>query len=77
MRTLGRVVLGVLLALLAAGGPALAHRTNLATALVTVAGDEVHYRLSVSAHDLAVALGIATDLTTPLPASAFETRGAS
>jgi hypothetical protein len=67
----------VLAVLVAGGGPAQAHRTNLATALVTVTGDEVHYRLSVSAHDLAVALGIATDLKTPLPASAFETRGAA
>ncbi len=52
---------------MAAGGPALAHRTNLTTAEVTVAAETVNYRLTVSAHDLAVALGIETDLIAPVP----------
>ena len=58
-------------------GPAAAHRTNLATAEVTVAGAEVDYRLIVSPHDLAVALGIETDLVTPVPQAAFEARRAA
>lgn len=51
---------------------AFAHRTSLAISKVSVSGDEVLYRLSVSAHDLAVALGIETDLVSPVPQSAFE-----
>jgi hypothetical protein len=51
-----------------------AHKTNLARAVVTVEGDTVTYRLSLSAHDLAVALGIETDLVAPVPRDAFEAR---
>ncbi len=38
-------------------------------------GAEIDYRLIVSAHDLAVALGIETDLVTPVPRAEFEARG--
>ncbi len=44
---------------------------------MTVAGESVDYRLRVSTHDLAVALGIETDLVTPLPRAAFEARAAA
>ncbi len=59
---------------MAAGGPAFAHRTNLTTAEVAVAAETVDYRLTVSAHDLAVALGIETDLIAPVPRASFEAR---
>ena len=59
---------------MSAGGPALAHRTNLTTAEVAVAAETVNYRLTVSAHDLAVALGIETDLIAPVPRESFEAR---
>ena len=67
-----------LCALLAvAGAPgALAHQTNLTSARVTVEGPKVRYRLTVSAHDLALAVGIPTDLTTPLPMRDFALRRA-
>jgi len=61
---------------LATAGGARAHRTNLSAAEVTVAGTRVDNRLNVSPHDLAVALGIETDLVAPVPQSAFETRRA-
>lgn len=51
-----------------------AHQTNLTSAEVSVAGSLVRYRLTVSAHDLAVALGIPTDLVTPLPIRDFTQR---
>ncbi len=63
-----------LLAALAVSGPSLAHRTNLTTAQVIVADNVVDYRLSVAPHDLAVALGIETNLIAPVPQSAFEAR---
>ncbi len=66
-------VLGVAL-LLAPGRLGQAHQTNLTNAEVTVAGPVVSYRLTVSAHDLAVALGIPTDLVTPLPMRDFSRR---
>ncbi|MGF1610853.1 MAG: HupE/UreJ family protein, partial [Kiloniellales bacterium] len=44
--------------------------------MVEVSGASVDYRLIVSAHDLAVALGIETDLATPVPQAAFEAREA-
>lgn len=54
-----------------------AHRTNLATARVEAASAEVRYSLSVSAHDLAVAVGIPTDLIAPVPRAAFAERAAA
>ncbi len=61
---------------LAGGRAALAHQTNLTNAEVAVAGAGrlVSYRLTVSAHDLAVAVGIPTDLVTPLPIREFAQR---
>jgi hypothetical protein len=41
---------------------------------VRVAGAQITYRLRVSAHDLAVALDIATDFVTPIARAAFESR---
>ena len=67
------ILLGAAL-LLAAGGAASAHQTNLTSAEVTVSGPTVSYRLTVSAHDLAVAVGIPTDLVTPLPIRDFVLR---
>lgn len=59
------VLLGALL-FVSGGGVLLAHQTNLTTGEVTLSGTEVRYRLTVSAHDMAVAVGIPTDLVTPL-----------
>ena len=78
-RPLGRSAVGALLTLtslltLAAPDRANAHKTNLATGEVRVSGGEVIYRLRVSAHDLAVALGIETDLVAAVPAATFESR---
>ena len=72
----GRALVGVAIALLALAlaAPAAAHRTNVSTSKLTVEGAGVDYRLTVSAHDLAVALGIETDLVTPVPRVEFETR---
>ncbi|MEM7352678.1 MAG: HupE/UreJ family protein [Acidobacteriota bacterium] len=53
--------------LLLCSTPVAAHRTNLSTARVAVEGSLVRYQLTLSAHDLAVALGIETDLVTPVP----------
>jgi hydrogenase/urease accessory protein HupE len=50
---------------------ALAHKTSLTAAEITVAGKQVAFRLKVSAHDLAVALGIETDLVTPVSKAVF------
>ncbi len=57
-----------------AGGGALAHRTNLTTGTLTVDGSHVTFDLEVSPHDLAVALGIETDLLAPVPRAEFEAR---
>lgn len=54
-----------------------AHKTSLATGQLRVSGAEIVYRLQLSAHDLAVALGIETDLTSPVPRGAFEARAES
>ncbi len=70
---LASVLVGALLALLPAP-PASAHRTNVSTSQVSVEGAAVNYRLAVSAHDLAVALGIETDLVMPVPRDAFAAR---
>ncbi|MDP6567756.1 MAG: HupE/UreJ family protein [Alphaproteobacteria bacterium] len=53
---------------------AVAHKTNLSRARVVVAHDRVDYQLTLSAHDVAVALGIETDLVAPVPRSAFEAK---
>ncbi len=53
---------------------ALAHRTSLSRLEIDVAGREVTLRLRVSAHDLAVALGIETDLVSPVPRADLATR---
>lgn len=42
-----------------------------------MAGDRVDYNLVVSAHDLAIALGMETDLVAPVPRAAFEARQAA
>jgi len=52
----------------------LAHKTSLTAAQISVSGREAVVELKVSAHDLAVALGIQTDLITPVPRAAFEER---
>lgn len=57
-------------------GGALAHRTNLSTSVVKIDGREVSYELTVSAHDLAVAVGIETDLIAPVPRQALAAREA-
>ncbi|MCB2100634.1 MAG: HupE/UreJ family protein [Rhodobacterales bacterium] len=62
-----------LLLILAAGG-ARAHLTSLTTARVTPDGDAVTVALTVSAHDLAAALGLATDPSVPVPLSFFTRR---
>lgn len=68
-----------LVAFLALGSPASApaYETSLATGEVHVSGALVAYRLHVSAHDLAVALGIQTDPVRPVPATAFDRRRAA
>lgn len=73
MRQLLCLLLGTWLGF-AAPNIALAHKTNLTIAEVGVSHERVSYRLHVSAHDLAVALGIETDLVTPVPRTAFEGR---
>ena len=65
--------LGAFLAVITSNN-VLAHKTSLAAAQITVSGREAAVQLKVSAHDLAVALGIETDLITPLPKAAFEER---
>ncbi len=57
-------------------GGAFAHRTNLSTSVVKIDGRQVSYRLAVSAHDLAVAVGIETDLIAPVPRDALAAREA-
>lgn len=61
---------------LLAAADASAHQTNLTSARVSVEGPTVRYRLTVSAHDLALAVGIPTDLATPLPMRDFALRRA-
>jgi len=72
-RCLQRLLLGAFLAMIIPDH-GLAHKTSLTTAEVSVSGKEVTFRLKVSAHDLAVALGIETDLVTPVSMAAFEAR---
>ena len=65
------------LALVLAPLAAAAHKTNLSTSAIEVRGRDVSYVLTVSAHDLAVAVGIETDLIAPLPRAEFEGRAAA
>jgi len=53
---------------------ALAHKTSLTSTEIAVSRKKVTLRLKMSAHDLAVALGIKTDLVTPVLETAFEER---
>jgi len=69
------IVIGAFLALTTLTD-APAHRTSLTSADITVDRKKVNLRLIISAHDLAVALGITTDLIAPLPESAFTERSA-
>jgi hypothetical protein len=61
-----RLALASLLLLLATLAPALAHRTSLAHVAVE-RGAETRVVLTLSAHDLAIALGIEADLARPAP----------
>lgn len=60
------------LALLPAANIAAGHVTSIASSHVTVSGSDVRYELTTSTHDLAVALGIDTDLKTPVSPEKFE-----
>lgn len=71
MRTVRRLIV---LVLLLACPPAAAHQTNLSTGHLVVDGTEVRYRLTVSAHDLALILDIPTDLVQPIPMESFAGR---
>ena len=53
---------------------AYSHKTNLSRSQVLVTEDRVEILLTVSAHDLAVAIGIQTDLVAPVPRLAFEVK---
>jgi len=55
-----------------APGAATAHRTSLTRLELDAGPGAVELRLALSVHDLAVALGIPTDLKTPIPAARFE-----
>ena len=57
--------------LILCGAPAEAHKTNLTSGRIVLDGAAVHYRLTVSAHDLAVLLDIPTDLVEPIPLEKF------
>lgn len=56
------------------GGPATAHQANLSTGQLAVDGAEISFRLTVSAHDLALILDIPTDLVQPIPMERFAGR---
>lgn len=64
----------IVLAALLIGGPAAAHQTHLSSGHLVVDGAEVSYRLTVSAHDLALILDIPTDLVQPIPMERFAGR---
>lgn len=68
------IALACLLAVLGDLAPVAAHKTNLTTGSLVVDGPEIRYRLTVSAHDLAILLDIATDLTSPIPLERFAAR---
>ena len=52
-------------------GAVWAHRTSVAESEVTLEGADLRYRLTLSPHDMAVALGFPVDLTQPLPDGFF------
>ena len=60
--------------LLTVSGEIGAHRTNLASADITVEDGHVRFGLQVSAHDIAVVTGIDTDFVSPIPQAAFQRR---
>jgi len=60
--------------LLLAGVPAAAHQTHLSSGHLAVDGADVSFRLTVSAHDLALILDIPTDLAQPIPMERFAGR---
>ena len=62
----------LLLPALLVGGEAGAHSTSLTVSLVSLEGARVRYELKLTAHDLAIALGIPTDLAAPVPRAAFD-----
>lgn len=68
------MILVVLIAFFLVEAPAAAHTTSLTTGKLHIDGTAARFELEVSAHDLAVALGIETDLTTPIPQASFEAR---
>ena len=70
----GRLALALLA--LVWSGDAEAHKTSLTRSEVSVSSNQVHYLLKVSPHDIAVAVGIPTDLKAPIPQSRFEARAA-
>lgn len=57
-------------------GPGLAeaHKTSLSKSAVIWESARPSWKIHVSAHDLAVALGIETDLITPLPSALFQAK---
>lgn len=71
-----RVVLVALLLMPFAVSNLHAHVTKIAGGEIRLSGDQPELVVEMSAHDLAVALGIETDLETPMPAGTF-TRAAS
>ena len=74
MRFRGRLALALLALLWSAD--AAAHKTSLTRSEISVSGNRVDYLLKVSPHDLAVAVGIPTDLKAPIPRDRFEARAA-
>lgn len=57
-----------------AGKGAFAHVTNITALNLAISGANVAYQVRVTTHDLAVALGVETDLVTPVLESAFIER---
>lgn len=70
-RSLGSIGVGLLLSLIATG-EANAHRTSLASLDANVRDRDVAVGLTLSAHDLAVAVGLAVDLNRPVPVELLE-----
>jgi hypothetical protein len=64
----------MLIASLAGIASAAAHTTRLALGRAELQDSSIVYRLTVSAHDLMVALGEAPDLSLPVPAGDLEAR---
>lgn len=63
-----------LLAVLSIASAAQAHPLGYGRSILRVADSHVEYRLECSSHDLALALGIDTDLETPVPVNVFRER---